>query len=125
MRTATVLVVDDLEDLRAMLRDILGFYGYGVVTAASVLEAEAVRQRLGWGGLDLAMTDLRLTLLPHAREGAELIQRWQAVRPQLPCIVMGGDLHREDVLALSLRGVWCPTTPFAMAALLATIQAAL
>jgi hypothetical protein len=50
MRTATVLVVDDLEDLRAMLRDILGFYGYGVVTAASVLEAEAVRQRLGWGG---------------------------------------------------------------------------
>jgi DNA-binding NtrC family response regulator len=125
MQTATVLVVDDLEDLRAMLRDVLGFYGYAVVTAASVLEAEAIRQCLGWGGLDLVMTDFRLTLRADARQGVELIQRWQAVRPQLPCIVMGGDLRREDVLALSLRRVWCLTKPFEMAALLATIQKAL
>jgi DNA-binding NtrC family response regulator len=125
MRTATVLVVDDLEEMRALLGDILGFYGYVVVTAASVLDAEAIRQRLGWEGLDLVLTDLRLTLRPDARQGADLIQRWQALRPQLPCIVMGGDLRREDVRALSRRGVWCLTKPFAMAALLATIHAAL
>jgi DNA-binding NtrC family response regulator len=126
MQTATVLVIDDLADVRALLAEVLGFYGYAVVTAASVPEAEAVRQHLGWEGLDLVITDLRLTLRADAREGADLIQRWQALRPQLPCIVMGGDLRREDVLTtLSLRGVWSLTKPFTMAAFLATIQAAL
>jgi DNA-binding NtrC family response regulator len=125
MRTATVLVIDDLADVRALLAEVLGFYGYVVVTAASVPEAEAVRQHLGWEGLDLVITDLRLTLRADAREGADLIQRWHAVRPQLPCILIGGDLRSEDVLTLSLRGVWCLTKPFAMAALLTAIQAAL
>jgi hypothetical protein len=50
MRTARVLVVDDLEGMRALLGEVLGFYGYEVLTAASVPEAEAIRQRPGWGG---------------------------------------------------------------------------
>ena len=125
MRTATVLVVDDLEAVRALLGEVLGFYGYEVLTAASVPEAEAVRQRLGWGGLDLVITDLRLTLLPDAREGYELIQRWHAATPQLPFILMGGDLRRDAMPALPVRGVWCLAKPFETAALLTTIHEAL
>jgi DNA-binding NtrC family response regulator len=125
MQTARVLVVDDLEGMRALLEEVLGFYGYEVLTAASVPEAEAIRQRLGWEGVDLVITDLRLTHLPRAREGCELIQRWHAVTPRLPFILMGGDLRRDDVWALPSRGVWCLPKPFETAALLATIQEAL
>jgi DNA-binding NtrC family response regulator len=126
MRTATtVLVVDDLEDVRALLGEVLGFYGYAVLTAASVPEAEAIRQRLGWGGLDLVITDLRLTHLPHAREGYDLIERWHAVTPRLPFILIGGDLRRDAMRPLPSRGVWCLSKPFETAALLTTIHQAL
>jgi DNA-binding NtrC family response regulator len=104
MRTARVLVVDDLEGMRALLGEVLGLYGYEALTATGVPEAEAIRQRIGWGGLDLVITDLWLTHLPRAREGWELIQRWHAVTPQLPFILMGGDLRRDDVWALPCRG---------------------
>ena len=124
MRTAKVLGVDDLEDMRALLGEVLGCYGYEVLTAASVPEAKAIRQRVGRGGLDLVITDLRLTHLPHAREGYDLIQRWHAVTPQLPFILMGGDLCRDDVRALPIRGVWYLTKPFETTALLTTIQEA-
>jgi DNA-binding NtrC family response regulator len=125
MRTATVLVVDDLEDVRALLGEVLGFYGYAVLTAASVPEAEAIRQRLGLEGLDLVITDLRLTHLPHAREGYDLIERWHAATPQLPFILMGGDLRRDAMGPLPSRGVWCLSKPFETAALLTTIHQAL
>jgi DNA-binding NtrC family response regulator len=90
-----------------------------------VPEAEAIRQRLGWGGLDLVITDLRLTLRPDAREGYDLIQRWHAATPQLPFILMGGDLRHDAMPALPVRGVWCLTKPFETAALLTTIHQAL
>lgn len=125
MRTTRVLVVDDLEGVRALLGEVLGFYGYEVLTAASVPEAEAIRQHVGRAGLDLVITDLRLTHLPHAREGCELIQRWQAATPRLPFILMGGDLRCDVVRTLPSRGVWCLTKPFETAVLLTTIQEAL
>jgi hypothetical protein len=48
-RTARVLVVDDLEGMRALLGEVLGLYGYEALTAAGVPEAEAIRQRIGGG----------------------------------------------------------------------------
>lgn len=125
MQTARLLVVDDLECMRALLGEVLSFYGYEVLTAASVPEAEAIRQHVGRVGLDLVITDLRLTHLPHAREGYDLIQRWHDATPWLPFILMGGDLRREDVRALPSRGVWCLHKPFETAALLTTIHEAL
>jgi DNA-binding NtrC family response regulator len=125
MRTVKVLVVDDLEDVRALLGEVLGLYGYEVLTAASVPEAEAIRQRLGLEGLDLVITDLRLTHVPHAREGYDLIERWHAATPQLPFILIGGDLRRDAMGALPSRGVWCLSKPFETATLLTTIHQAL
>src|SRR5688500_2625031 len=100
MGTARVLVVDDLDDVQVLLGEVLGFYGYAVLTAATVADAEAIRRRVGLAGLALVITDLRLTHRPQAREGYDLIRRWQAVTPQLPCILMGGDLRREALPAL-------------------------
>jgi DNA-binding NtrC family response regulator len=49
MPPTTVLVVEDMKSVRELLREVLGLYGYAVLTAASVPEAEAIRQRVGWG----------------------------------------------------------------------------
>jgi CheY-like chemotaxis protein len=81
MLPTTVLVVEDLEGVRELLGEVLGCHGYDVLTAASVPEVEAIRQRVGLGGLDVVITDLRLTCAPHPREGYELIHRWHAVTP--------------------------------------------
>ena len=125
MRPTTVLVVEDLEGIRELLGEVLGFYGYDVLMAASVPEAEAIRQRMGLGGLDLVLTDLRLTGLPQAREGAELIQRWHAVIPALPFILVGGDLRSHDLRDLPGAGVWCLAKPFEATALLTAVHEAL
>lgn len=124
MRTATVLVVDDLESIRALLSEVLGGCGYAVLMAAGVPEADALRHHLGQG-LDLVIIDLRLTHRPHAREGYDLIRRWQASTPQLPCILIGGDLRPQDLPDLPRPGVWCLAKPFGTAALLATVANAL
>jgi DNA-binding NtrC family response regulator len=77
------------------------------------------------GGLDLVITDLRLTHLPHTREGYELIQRWHAVTPQLPFILIGGDLRFHDMRDLPGEVVWCLAKPFETAVLLTAVQDAI
>jgi hypothetical protein len=68
MPPTTVFVVEDAKPLRELLRELLGLDGDAVLTAASVPEAEAIRQGMGLAGLDLVMTDLRLTRIPQAWE---------------------------------------------------------
>jgi CheY-like chemotaxis protein len=77
MPPTTVVVVEGTNTLRKLLGELLDLYGYAVLTAASVPEAEAIRQGMGLGGLDLVITDLRLTCVPQAWE-----RRWaRAVLP--------------------------------------------
>ena len=125
MLPTTVLVVEDMKNLRELLGAVLGLSGYTILTAASVPEAEAVRQRMGLGGLDVVITDLRLTGCPHAREGYELILRWHAVMPTLPFILIGGDLRPHDLRDLPAEVVWCLAKPFETAELLTTVHAAI
>jgi DNA-binding NtrC family response regulator len=77
------------------------------------------------GGLDLVITDLRLTHLPHAREGYALIQRWHAVMPALPFILISGALRPHDLRDLPVEVVWCLAKPFEAAALLTTVHEAI
>src|SRR5919106_163418 len=97
MRTAIVLIIDDLESLRNALAEILCDEGYHILTAASVSEAEAIRERLGPTGLDLVITNLRPTPHPHAPQGADLIRRWHALAPDLPFILMSADVRPHDI----------------------------
>jgi CheY-like chemotaxis protein len=122
MPPTTVFVVEDANNLRELLGEVLGRYGDAVLTAASVPEAEALRQGMGLGGLDLGMTDLRLTCVPQAREGYELIQRWHAVAPALPFILISGDLRPHDLRELPVEGVRCLAKSFETATLLTAIR---
>jgi two-component system, NtrC family, nitrogen regulation response regulator NtrX len=125
MRPTTVLVIDDLEDLREVLSEILSHEGYRVLTASSIREAEAVRERVGLAALGVVITNLRLTRHPDAREGADLIQRWHAVEPTLPFILISGDLHPHDMANLPVKVVWYLAKPFETQVFLDTIQEAL
>ena len=125
MRPTTVFVVEDVKVLRELLREVLGLEGYAVLTAASVPEAEAIHQRAGLGGLALVITDLRLTCGPDAWEGYALIQRWHAVRPALPFILISGDLRLHDLRDLPAEVVRRLAKPFETAALLTTVREAI
>jgi DNA-binding NtrC family response regulator len=125
MLPATVLVIEDLEDVRAVLAELLRFEPYQLLTANSVEEAEAIRERLGLEALDLVITNVRLTHLPHAREGVDLIHQWHAVEPRLPFILMSGDLRPQDMAELPSEVVWYIAKPFSTEAFLATIRKAI
>jgi CheY-like chemotaxis protein len=82
-RPATVLVVDDLESFRVMLRRQLVSLGHTVLEAADGAEAiEVVRSRRG--GLDLVMTDV---VMP-AMNGTEVAACICAEYPGLPVVPM-------------------------------------
>jgi len=82
-RPATVLVVDDLESFRVMLRRQLVSLGHTVLEAADGAEAiEVGRSRRG--GLDLVLTDV---VMP-AMNGTEVAALICAEYPGLPVVLM-------------------------------------
>ena len=93
----TVLIVDDEAPVRETVAEILGLYGYGVITAASLEEAEEAKQRLGVEAIHLVIADIHLTPVPQARAGYALAQRWRALYPRLPFILISGDSSNQDL----------------------------
>jgi two-component system, NtrC family, C4-dicarboxylate transport response regulator DctD len=93
---STVLIVEDQEDFRLTLADILRLDGWTAFVAASVDEALAVAQR---GGIDIVLCDV---ILPRKR-GPELRQAF-AVDPALvgiPFVFMTGHAPHAEQLAPS------------------------
>lgn len=70
--------------------DGLRLHGYQAFAVGTVPEAEATRQRLGPGGIDLVIATINLTPDPTARglcPGAALTR----LRSPLPAILISGD----------------------------------
>jgi DNA-binding NtrC family response regulator len=114
---ATVLIVDDVARLRAVLADLLRLHGYQALPVGTVPEAEAARQRFGPGGIDLLITDIHLTPDPAAREGYALAQRWRAQEPTLPVLLISGDPSLQalpEVQAGAMRFLAKPLDPNAL-----------
>lgn len=88
---AIILLIGDQADVRATRAEGLRRQGYQVLTAAHVLEAEAIGQRLGLEYLDLVILDLQRSHDPQVREGYALVQRWGTQAPQLPFILISDD----------------------------------
>jgi signal transduction histidine kinase/ActR/RegA family two-component response regulator len=113
----TVLVVEDDDAVRAVVRRTLARAGYSVVEASRPSEAEAAAARA-----DLLLTDV---LLPE-ESGAALARRLVASWPRLRVLFMsgytGGHLAGEDLLA---TGAALLAKPFTSDALLAAVRAAL
>jgi two-component system, cell cycle sensor histidine kinase and response regulator CckA len=119
--TGTILLVEDGDALRAMMRELLEGSGY------TVIEAETPRAALGLldthqGSLDLLLTDV---VMPGMR-GPDLADRIRERRPDLRVLFMSGYTD-ETVTAQGLvaRGAHFVQKPFSAAALLAQVGAAL
>ena len=91
---ATILVVDDEENLRRTLALILQREGYNVITAASVKEA---RGCLEGGAFNLVFLDVKL---PDG-SGLTLLSEMRDRHPDLPVLI----LTAHDKLGVALEAV--------------------
>jgi CheY-like chemotaxis protein len=114
---AQVLLVEDGEETRKGLAEMLSLLGYSVVAAASGEEALACREV---ASVDLLLTDYMLPGITGAELSRSLLER----RPDLRVIVMSG-YAAEDAVPGDDDRVRFLAKPFGMAALAAEVRAAL
>jgi len=88
---ATILVVEDEEEVRALARDVLEMNGFQVLEALDVADATRFAQTHP-GPIDLLITDV---VMPGA-SGPELARRLRAHRPGLRVLCMSGYPESED-----------------------------
>jgi CheY-like chemotaxis protein len=111
----TVLVVDDEEGIRALVRKILRRERYRVLEAGSAEEALGVAAAHG-GRIDLLLTDV---LLPGA-SGRTLTERLRAIRPDLKVLYISGHTGGEAVPGSRLL-----EKPFTLGTLVSKVREAL
>lgn len=95
---ATILVVDDEEQICCMLKELFELDGHQVLTACDGLEAE----RLMDGSVDLAIVDI---IMPN-KTGLDFLHELREQRPDAVVLLMSGggtfksggdDIPREEV----------------------------
>jgi two-component system, OmpR family, response regulator len=117
-----VLIIDDDEEIRDILEDLLSFHGYTVVTASTVQEAEDIRQLLGFPAIGLVICDVHLSGNIEFQEGYWLCRTWKEADPSLLFVLISGDLSMKDLPAVRAGVVNFVSKPFAVEELLAMIQ---
>jgi two-component system, cell cycle sensor histidine kinase and response regulator CckA len=119
--TETILVVEDAEALRLLIRELLEAGGYTVLDAEGPEKALALVQSTP-GSLDLVLTDM---VMPRMG-GPELARRITALKPEARVVFMSGYSDQ----AMGAQGMLEPDMrflqkPFTMDALMRTIRQAL
>ena len=89
--SATILVVEDEEEVRALARDVLEMNGFRVLEALDVADATRLAQTHP-GTIDLLITDV---VMPGT-SGPELARRLRAHRPGLRVLCMSGYPESDD-----------------------------
>jgi DNA-binding NtrC family response regulator len=117
--------VEDDAGVRDFLADALRLQGYQPIPVGTVPEAEAARQRLGPGGIDLVIANINLTPDPTAREGYALAQRWRAQEPTLPVILISGDPSLQALPEIQAGAMRFLVKPLALDAMLQAVREAL
>jgi two-component system cell cycle sensor histidine kinase/response regulator CckA len=114
----TILLVEDEEEARAVLRQILAGKGYRVLPAASGDEALAVAAE--WREpIDLLLTDVTMPRM----KGPELASRLAGSRPQMRVIYMSG--YNEEPLLGGEDAPLCLQKPFSAQVLARAVRAVL
>jgi CheY-like chemotaxis protein len=88
----TILVVEDEDVVRHLMRDVLRTHGYQVLMAADGCEALAIAAQHA-GPIDLVLSDV---VLPGIG-GLEVIERMAEVRPRARVMLMSG--YADDAIA--------------------------
>jgi two-component system, cell cycle sensor histidine kinase and response regulator CckA len=113
----TILLVEDEEDVRQLLRDILQLHGYHVIEVGDPDDALALAERRT-EGLHLILTDV---VMPRM-SGPALAARLVASRPAVKVLYMSG--HSAETLseAGALTGAVLLRKPFTVTSLLGTVR---
>ena len=113
-RGETILLVEDAQRVRAVVREILEMSGYAVLEAHHGAEALELSNRHA-GPIHLLVTDV---VMPQM-SGRELAQRLATLRPDLKVLYMSGytddAIVRHGVLASGIAFLSKPFTPDALA----------
>ena len=121
----TILIIEDEAAIREILHEALHPYGYAVLTAATVQEAEEIRHRLNPEVIGLVLVDINLSHIPHRQEGYELFQRWTEAYPTLPFVLMSAAASSLTLPAVRTNSVRFLAKPFSLHVLLDIVQALL
>jgi len=115
-----VLVVDDEEDIRALIQDILSDEGYGVTVAADAAEARAARAEKKF---DLILLDI---WMPDT-DGITLLREWSEDGDlSCPVVIMSGHGTVDTAVEATRLGAFdFVEKPLSLAKLLRTVEAAL
>jgi signal transduction histidine kinase len=87
--TKNILIVDDEPNNTQIIKDLLEFEGYGVLTAENGREALNLLEK---NSLDLVITDYEMPVM----DGFELLKSVSRGYPDLPVIMLTGQ-YREDI----------------------------
>jgi two-component system cell cycle sensor histidine kinase/response regulator CckA len=122
MSRRTILVVDDEEPQRALMRGILHQEAYGVLEASDYRDALAVQQR-HLGEIDLLLIDLSLP----GGNGYDLSKALRAVEPHLRVIFVSGHAGAElrKFFDAPVTDIHFLQKPFRPAALLMRVKSVL
>jgi CheY-like chemotaxis protein len=95
----TVLVVDDEDDFRSMVRDLLGIHGFNVIEARDGIEALALLRNFK---VAVVLTDLYMWRM----DGMELIRQLQKATRQKPGVIaVTGAVHIGHQSSATAAGV--------------------
>lgn len=113
---ATILVIDDVEEAREIIRKMLERGGHQVIEAENGLRARKLMQD---AGVDIIVTDI---MMPDM-DGLETIRFFRKTRPDLPIIAMTGSINDPFMEAAQTFGAVCGLfKPFKQAELLAAVE---
>ncbi len=120
MSNPHVLVVDDEEDIRALIQDILSDEGYGVTVAANAEEARAARLNRKF---DLILLDI---WMPDT-DGITLLREWSDSNDLgCPVVIMSGHGTVDTAVEATRLGAFdFVEKPLSLAKLLRTVESAL
>lgn len=108
-----ILVVDDEESLRALATQVLGSFGYEVMSAPS---AEAALTLLETQPFDAVLSDIRMPGMDGVALHAEIARRWPDLARRV--VIMTGDVENEAVARLAREaGLIALEKPFRLDAL--------
>ena len=115
----TILLVEDEESLRELVSTTLAEAGYGVIAAASGLEALALWE-LHAERIDLLLTDM---VMPEGISGRHLAEQLSSARPGLKIIYTSGySLDLTDPHFADGREIFFLEKPYRSAQLLALVR---
>lgn len=116
----TILLVEDEDMLRGLIKELLELKGFAVLEACQGLEALDLIKVRG-SGVDLVLTDV---VMPHM-SGSELVDRLREEQPDLKVIFMSGytgasnaSIHRS----LEMPGVAFLQKPFRLNNLISQVE---